>query len=96
MVAVPLPLLTNVTPVGRLPASLRVGAGVPVVVTVKEPWLPTVKLVLPPLVIDGATSMLKESVFEDVELTPAPLLVTLFETFPDALPDTFTSMVSEL
>ena len=34
-VAVPLPLSVNVTPEGSVPAWLRVGVGIPVVVTVK-------------------------------------------------------------
>ena len=53
-VAVPLPLLVNVTPLGRAPLSLTVGVGEPVVVTVKLPDWPTVKVVLVPLVMAGA------------------------------------------
>ena len=52
-VAVPLPLSTNVTPPGRAPVSLRAGAGEPVLVTVNVPALPTVKIVLAPLVMAG-------------------------------------------
>jgi hypothetical protein len=40
MVAVPLPLLVKVTPAGRFPNSDNVGAGEPVVVTVKEKAVP--------------------------------------------------------
>ena len=44
--AVPLPLSTKVTPVGRVPVSARAGVGLPVVVTVKLPAPPTVKVVV--------------------------------------------------
>src|ERR1043165_8227362 len=54
-VAVPLPLLTKVTPPGSTPVSLIVGAGKPVVVTVKVPGAPTVKAALFALVIAGAS-----------------------------------------
>ena len=53
-VAVPLPLLTNVTPLGSVPVCVSVGVGVPVVVTVKLPAVPTVNVVLLALVIAGA------------------------------------------
>ncbi len=46
----------NVTPPGSAPVSLNVGAGVPVAVTVNVPAVPTVKVVLVELVIDGATA----------------------------------------
>ena len=49
------PLLAlKVTPVGRVPASERVGVGDPLAVTVNEPAVPTVKVVLLALVIAGA------------------------------------------
>ena len=41
----------NVTPLGRVPLSLSVGVGKPVVVTVKLPAAPTVKVVLLALVM---------------------------------------------
>src|SRR5258708_35463257 len=44
----------NVTPLGRAPTSLSVGVGEPVVVTVKLPAAPTVKVVLLALVMAGA------------------------------------------
>jgi hypothetical protein len=53
-VPVPFALATNVTPLGRTPASVMEGAGVPVVVTVKFPAPPTVNVVLFALVIVGA------------------------------------------
>ena len=43
----------NVTPLGRVPLSLSVGVGTPVVVTVKVPAAPTVKVVLLALVMAG-------------------------------------------
>ena len=54
MVAVPLPLSLKVTGLGNDPDSLRLGVGDPVVVTEKVPAVPTVKVVLLALVIDGA------------------------------------------
>ena len=53
-VAVPFPLVTNVTPLGSAPLSLTDGVGVPVAVTVKLPAVPTVNVVLLALVIAGA------------------------------------------
>ncbi len=41
----------NVTPVGNAPVSLRVGVGVPVAVTMKDPAVPTINVVLLLLVI---------------------------------------------
>jgi len=55
-VAVPLPLSTNVTPVGSAPVSVRAGFGKPVVVTVKVPGALTEKEVAFALVIAGAWS----------------------------------------
>ena len=44
----------KVTPLGNAPDSLNVGAGMPVVVTVNEPGIPTPNVVLLALVIVGA------------------------------------------
>src|SRR5579872_33770 len=57
-VAVPSPLSTKVTPVGRAPDSVSVVATgkSELVVTVKVPVLPTVKVVEAPLVTSGAWS----------------------------------------
>jgi len=44
----------KVTPKGKAPDSLKVGAGAPVVVTVNEPLVPTENEVLFALVITGA------------------------------------------
>jgi hypothetical protein len=46
-------VVLNVTPVGNAPVSLNVGAGNPVAVTVKVPAVPTVNVVLLPLVMVG-------------------------------------------
>ena len=55
-VAVPLPLSVKLTPAGSVASpSDNAAAGNPVVVTVKLPSWPTLKLVLAALVIDGAT-----------------------------------------
>ena len=51
--AVPLPLFTNVTPLGSAPLSVSVGGVKPVVVTVNVPGVPTVKVVLLGLVMAG-------------------------------------------
>jgi hypothetical protein len=45
----------NVTPLGSVPVCVNVGVGVPVVVTVKLPVVPTTKVVVLALVIAGAT-----------------------------------------
>jgi hypothetical protein len=55
-VAVPFPLSEKLTPVGSDPDSLRSGVGVPVVVTVKEPEEPSLKIVLLDEVMFGACS----------------------------------------
>ena len=49
-----MPPALRVMPEGNAPVSLNVGAGNPVATTVNEPALPTVKVVLLPLVIAGA------------------------------------------
>ena len=43
----------SVTPLGSAPVSLKVGAGEPVAVTVNDPAVPTVKVVLLALVMAG-------------------------------------------
>src|SRR4029077_16102934 len=56
-VAVPLPLLTKVTPLGRVPDRVIVeGVGNPVAVTVNVSAVPTVKVTPAALVIAGAWS----------------------------------------
>src|SRR5712691_1061531 len=53
-VAVPLPLSVKVTPPGKVPVLLRLGVGVPVANTVKEPGAPTLNVAVLALVIAGA------------------------------------------
>ena len=53
-VAVPSPLSTKVTPVGRLPAVINAGNGPPVAITSNVPNWSTVKMALLPLVMAGA------------------------------------------
>ena len=50
------PAELSVTPLGKAPASLKVGVGVPEAVAVKLPAVPTAKVVLLALVNAGATS----------------------------------------
>jgi hypothetical protein len=58
------PLVLRVTPEGRAPVSVKVGAGLPLAVTVKLPDVPNVKVELLALVIAGAESTVAESVFD--------------------------------
>jgi hypothetical protein len=53
-VAVPFALEVNVTPLGSVPVFVTEGIGVPVVVTVKVPFVPTENVVLLALVMLGA------------------------------------------
>ena len=59
-VAVPFPLLWNVTPLGNVPASATEGVGVPVVVIAKLPAVPAVNAALLALLIAGAVEPLSE------------------------------------
>ena len=62
----------NVTPLGSVPPSLKLGAGNPVTVTVNVPAVPTVNVVLFALVIAGAWFTV--SVKLCAALPPTPLL----------------------
>ena len=73
-VAVPLPLSTNVTPPGRAPALVSAGAGDPVVVTLKVPALPAVKVVVVAEVMAGAWVTTKEKLWVAV---PAEFLAVI-------------------
>jgi hypothetical protein len=64
----------KVTPLGSVPDSLSVGAGVPVAITVKVPAMPTVKVALIALVIVGDCAPVTVRVAE-FELTLATELV---------------------
>ena len=74
-VPVPLWLSTKVTPLGSVPVSVRVGVGVPVVVTENVPAAPTVNVVLLALVITGAAlGLFTVTVKAWVAGVPTPLL----------------------
>jgi len=60
----------NVTPVGNAPVSLKVGLGVPVVVTVNVPAVPTVNVVLLALVMTGAVFTVSVKLWFAGEPTP--------------------------
>ena len=62
-VAVPLPLLTKVTPAGRVPVSVRAGVGVPVVVTGKVKAVPRGTVSELALVMAGAWSMVSVKIW---------------------------------
>src|SRR5207245_7880099 len=64
-------LVLKVTPEGNVPASLKVGAGKPVAVTVKLPAVPTVNVVLLALVMAGAWFTVSVKLW--VALLPTPL-----------------------
>ena len=86
-VAVPLPLSTNVTPVGNAPASLSAGFGLPVVVTVNVPAMPTVKVVVAALVIVGATGVgLTVRVKDWVALGAMPLFAVIVKGYDPTVP----------
>ena len=65
----------NVTPEGSAPDSERVGAGVPVAVTVNVPAVPTVNVALLALVIAGAWFTV--SVKLCVALAPTPFCAVI-------------------
>jgi len=75
-VAVPFPLFTNVTPLGSVPVFVSDGFGVPVVVTVKLPAVPTANVVLVALVMLGAIPALTVKVKLWL-IVPAPLLAVI-------------------
>jgi hypothetical protein len=67
-----LALFVNETPLGSVTVSLTAGVGKPVVVTVNDPAVPDVKVVLLALVIAGAAFAV--SVKDWVAFVPTPLL----------------------
>jgi hypothetical protein len=75
-VAVPSPLLARVTPEGSEPVSDSEAVGLPVEVTVKLPWLPTVKVVAAAEVMAGATSTVRVKDWEAAGVMPleAPMV----------------------
>src|SRR5215472_12572307 len=86
-VAVPFPLFTNVTPLGSVPVFVSDGVGVPVVVTVKLPAVPTVNVVLLALVMLGAIPALTVRVKLWLAGVPTPLLAVIVREYVRAVPD---------
>jgi len=84
-VPVPLPLSTNVTPLGNAPTSVSDGVGVPVPVTVNVPGVSTVNVVLLALVITGAVPTVRVKVW--VAGVPTPLLAVKVMGYVPTLPD---------
>src|SRR5215472_4770202 len=84
-VPVPLPLSTNVTPLGNAPTSVSEGVGVPALVTVNVPGVPTVNVVLLALVITGAVPTVRVKVC--VAVVPTPLLAVKAMEYVPTLPD---------
>jgi hypothetical protein len=74
-VAVPFPLLTNVTPLGSAPDSVKEGFGVPVELTVKLPAEPTVNVVPAVLVMAGPWPIVSVKLW--VTAVPTPLLAVI-------------------
>jgi hypothetical protein len=73
IVAVPLPLSTKVIGLGSVPeVTFSAGVGLPVAVTGKVPFTPTVNVALFPLVICGGACTVIKTV--DVSLLPAELV----------------------
>jgi hypothetical protein len=75
----------NVTPVGNVPVSLNVGVGVPVAITVNVPGVPTVNVVLLPLVITGAVFTVSVKLW--LAGVPTPLLAVNVMGYMAAVPD---------
>ncbi len=78
-------VVLNVTPAGSVPVSLNVGAGVPVAATVNVPGVPTVKVVLPALVITGAVFTVRVKLC--VAGVPTVLLAVNVMGYMAAVPD---------
>ena len=95
-VPVPLPLSTNVSPLGNAPVSVIDGVGDPVVVIVNEPATPTVNVPPFALVITAAVPTVRLA----VAALPVPPLVELIVpvvlvTGPGAVAVTFTERTQE-
>ena len=71
-----MPLSTNVTPLGRAPALVSAAVGDPVVVTLKVPALPAVKVVVVAEVMAGSWPSTSEKVWVVV---PTVFLAVNFE-----------------
>ena len=87
-VAVPFPLSLKVTPLGSAPVSVSDGVGVPVVVTVNVPAVPTANVVLLALVITGAAfAAFTVSVKAWVVDVPTPLLAANVREYVPTVPE---------
>lgn len=87
-VPVPFPLSLKATPLGSAPVSVRDGVGVPVAVTENVPVVPVVNVVLPALVITGATvAAFTVRVKAWVAGVPTPLLAVNVREYVPAVPD---------
>src|ERR1700689_3546770 len=82
-VAVPLPLSTKVTPVGSVPVLLSAAAGEPLVVILKVPALPVVRVAVAALVTAGACCTTSEKLWVAV---PAAFLATILSAYVLAVP----------
>ena len=83
-VAVPLALAVKVTPVGSVPVRVSVGAGYPVVVTVKLKAVPTVALALAALVMAGAWLTVKAKGW--VAGWPIPFVAVIVRLYRPVVP----------
>jgi hypothetical protein len=84
-VPVPFLLSLNVTPLGSAPVSLSEGVGLPVVVTVKLPAVPTVNVVPFALVIAGAWFTFSVKLW--LAAVPTPLLAVKVSGYVPPAPD---------
>ena len=85
--AVPFPLFTNVTPEGSAPDSVMAGAGVPAVVMVNVPAVPTLNAVFAALVIAGPALAVSVKVCVALGVIPlAAVMVRLEVPLAEAVP----------
>ena len=85
--AVPFPLFTNVIPEGNAPDSVIVGAGVPAVVMVNVPAVPTLNAVLAALAIAGPALAVSVNVCVALGVIPLAAVIVRFEVpLADAVP----------
>ena len=76
-VAVPFPLSTKVTPLGRAPVSFNAAVGVPVVVTLKDPAVPTWNVTAAALVMAGAAVTFSVNDCVALGETPSEALIVI-------------------
>ena len=88
MVAVPPPAAVKVIPAGRAPVSVRVGAGVPTVVTLKENGVPTLAVYEPALVMAGARSVVSVKSWDTVPVLLVAVMVKVWDPTVVGVPET--------